>query len=150
MVDVRIIDLKPLNGAGIAAFVSWSDIGSSIRRTFDRLYAPNALKPGHGHNFILYQNETRDGATLLIGVLDRAPGGFDPDVKAVHVPGGRVIAASHRGDYASMPATYGRIHDEIKVRRLRRAPMSLEVYSDWDDDPAKVKTDLHVYLAVAI
>ena len=150
MVDVRSIDLKPQNGAGIAAFVRWADIGSSIRRTFDRLYAPNALKPGHGHNFILYQNETREGATLLIGVLDREPGGFDPDVKAVHVPGGRVIAASHRGDYASMPATYGRIHDEIKVRRLRRAPMSLEIYGDWDDDPANVKTDLHIYLGVAI
>jgi effector-binding domain-containing protein len=150
MVGVHIIDLKPQNGAGIEAIVRWADVGSSIRRTFDRLYAPDALKPGHGHNFILYQNETREGARLLIGVLDREAGSSDPDVKAVHVPGGRVITAPHWGSYASMPATYGRIHDDIKARGLRRAPMSLEVYGDWDADPAKMKTDLHIYLGMAI
>ena len=90
---MHIIDLKPHAGAGIEAFVRWADVGSAIRRAFDRLYGPGALNPGHGHNFILYQNETREGATLLIGVLDRDPGGGDPDVKAVHVPGGRVITA---------------------------------------------------------
>jgi len=150
MTDIRVIDLEPLTGAGIEAFARWADVGSSIRRTFDRLYAPDALTPGHGHNFILYQNETREGATLLIGVVDREPGGADPDVRAVHVPGGRVIKAPHWGDYASMPSTYAKIHDEMKIRRLRRAPMSLEIYGDWDDDPAKVRTDLHIYLGVAI
>lgn len=150
MTEIRIVDLNPQTGAGIEAFVLWADVGSSIRRTFDRLYAPDAMAPGHGHNFILYQNESREGAKLLIGVLDRVPGGRDPDVKAVHVPGGRMITAPHWGDYASMPATYGRIHDEMKSRCLRRAPMSLEIYGDWDDDPAKVKTDLHIYLGVAI
>lgn len=147
---MRIVDLKPQAGAGIEAFVRWADIGPSIRRTFDRLYAPDALTPGHGHNFILYQNETREGGTLTIGVLDREPGGGDPDVKAVHVPGGRVITAPHWGDYGSMSSTYTQIHDEMKVRKLKRAPMSLEIYGDWHDDPSKVKTDLHIYLAVAI
>lgn len=150
MTDIHIIDLKPQTGAGIEAFVRWADVGPSIRRTFDRLYAPGAMTPGHGHNFILYQNETREGGTLLIGVLDREPGGGDPDVKAVHVPGGRVITAPHWGDYASMPSTYNRIHDEMKVRRLKRAPMSLEIYGDWHDDSSKVRTDLHIYLGVAI
>jgi effector-binding domain-containing protein len=147
---MRIVDLKPQTGAGIETFIRWADIGPSIRRTFDRLYAPGALKDGHGHNFIFYQNETREGGTLLIGVLDREPGGADPDVKAVHVPGGRVLTAPHWGDYSSMPSTYNQMYDEMKARKLKRAPMSLEIYGDWDDDPSKVKTDLHLYLGVAI
>jgi effector-binding domain-containing protein len=147
---VRIVDLKPQTGAGIEAFVRWADIGPSIRKTFDRLYAPGAMKPGHGHNFILYTNETRGGGTLLIGVLDREPGGADPDVKAVHVPGGRVLATPHWGDYGSMPSTYKQMYDEMKERKLKRAPMSLEIYGDWYDDPSKVKTDLHIFLGVAI
>lgn len=150
MTDVRIIDLDPQTGAGIEAFVRWADVGSAIRRTFDRLYAAGALKPGHGHNFILYQNETREGGTLTIGVLDREPGGGDPDVKIVHVPGGRVITAAHWGDYGSMPTTYSQIHDALQARKLRRAPMSLEIYGDWHDDVSKVRTDLHIYLGVAI
>lgn len=147
---MRIVDLTPQTGAGIEAFVRWADIGPSIRRTFDRLYAPDALLPGHGHNFILYRNETREGAMLTIGVLGREPGGGDPDVKAVHIPGGRAITAPHWGDYASMPSTYNRIHDAIRAKGLKRAPVSLEIYGDWDDDPAKVKTDLHIYLATPI
>lgn len=42
---MRIVDLKPQAGAGIEAFVRWADIGPSIRRTFDRLYAPDAFGP---------------------------------------------------------------------------------------------------------
>lgn len=150
MTDTHIIDLAPMTGAGIEAYAKWSDLAPTIRSVFDRLYKPGALAPGHGHNFILYANETKEGATLTVGVLDRQPGGGDPDVKAAHVPGGRVITAPHMGDYAKMKDTYDVLHAEVKAKNLRRIWMSLEVYGDWDEDPAKVRTDLYLYLAVAI
>ena len=92
-VTSSIIDLAPMTGAGIQVYAKWPDVAPTIRATFDRLYKPGSLVPGHGHNFILYSNETKEGGTLLIGVLDREPGGNDPDVKAVHIPGGRTITA---------------------------------------------------------
>lgn len=150
MSDAQIIDLEPLTGAGIEVYAKWSDLASTIRAAFDRLYKPGALAPGHGHNIILYANEAKEGATLTIGVLDRQPGGADLDVKPAHIPGGRVITAAHMGDYAKMKDTYDVLHAEVKAKGLRRIPMSLEVYGDWDDDPAKVRTDLYLYLAVAI
>ncbi len=150
LTETRIIDLEPLFGAGIEVYARWPDVGATIRQTFDRLYKPGALAPGHGHNFILYSNETKEGGTLLIGVLDRTPGGVDPDVKAAHVPGGRVITATHWGDYAKMRDTYDVLHAEVKAKALRRIWMSLEIYGDWDNDLAKVRTDLHLYLAVAM
>lgn len=150
MTDVHIIDMAPMAGAGVEVYSTWPDLVSTIRATFDRLYKPGALAPGHGHNFILYSNETKEGATLLIGVLDRQPGGADPDVKPAHVPGGRVITAPHWGDYGRMRQTYDALHAEVAARGLRRIWMSLEVYGDWSDDPAKLRTDLSLYLAVAI
>ena len=150
LIETGIIDLEPKTGAGIEVHAKWPDVVPTIRATFDRLYKPGALVPGHGHNFILYTNETKEGATLLIGVLDRQPGGSDPDVKLAHVPGGRVITAPHWGDYAKMRGTYDVLHAEVKAKALRRIWMSLEVYGDWDSDPAKVRTDLYLYLAVAI
>lgn len=150
MTDTHIIDLAPMTGAGIEVYAKWSDLAPTIRSAFDRIYKPGALAPGHGHNFILYSNETKEGATLTVGVLDRQPGGGDPDVKAAHVPGGRVITAPHMGDYAKMKDTYDVLHAEVKAKNLRRIWMSLEVYGDWDEDPAKVRTDLYLYLAVAI
>ncbi|MEQ1780663.1 MAG: hypothetical protein ABMA14_04835 [Hyphomonadaceae bacterium] len=150
MTDTHIIDLAPMTGAGIEVYAKWPDVAPTIRATFDRLYKPGALVSGHGHNFILYSNETKEGGTLLIGVLDRTPGGADPDVKVAHIPGGRVITAAHMGDYAKMRGTYDVLHAEVKAKALRRIWMSLEVYGDWSDDPAKVRTDLYLYLAVAI
>jgi len=145
--SATILDLQPQSGAAIEVYSKWPDIGHTIRTTLDRLYAPGALVPGHGHNFILYSNETREGGTLLIGVLDRQPGGADPDVKAVTIPGGRVLTAPHWSDYGQMRATYDALHAEVKARGLQRIWMSLEVYGDWNSDAAKVRTDLYLYLA---
>lgn len=150
MVDPQIIDLEPLFGAGIEVYSKWPDLMPTIRTTFDRLYKAGALAPGHGHNFILYSDETKEGGTLLVGVLDRQPGGADPDVKAAHVPGGRVITAAHWGDYAQMWTTYDVLYAEVKAKGLKRIWKSLEIYGDWHDEPAKVRTDLYLYLAVGI
>jgi effector-binding domain-containing protein len=148
--DTHIIDLEPLYGSGIEVYAKWPDLTATIRATFDRLYKPGALAAGHGHNFILYSDETKDGGMLTIGVLDRQPGGVDPDVKAAHVPGGRVITAAHWGDYGQMRTTYDVLHAEVKAKGLKRIWKSLEVYGDWSDDPSKVRTDLYLYLAVGI
>jgi effector-binding domain-containing protein len=148
--ETRVIDLEPRIGAGIEVYARWDEVVAVIRKTFDRIYKPGALAPGHGHNFILYSNETKEGGTLLVGVLDREPGGADPEVKAAHIPGGRVITAPHWGDYGKMKQTYDVLHVELKARKLKRAPMSLEIYSDWSEDPTKVRTDLYIYLGVAI
>lgn len=61
-----------------------------------------------------------------------------------------MITATHWGDYAKMRGSYDVLHAEVKAKALRRIWMSLEVYGDWSNDPAKVKTDLYLYLAVAI
>lgn len=148
--DTHIIDLAPQSGAGIAVDVKWPDLVPAIGKTFDRVYKPGALVPGHGHNFILYSNETNEGGTATMGVLDRQPGGADPDVKPVHIPGGRVITATHWGSYTNMRSTYDLLHAEVKAKGLKRIWMSLELYGDMYDDPAKVRTDIYLYLATAI
>lgn len=150
MTDTHIIDLEPKAGAAIEVYSKWPDLVPTIRQTFDRIYQPGALAPGHGHNFILYTNETKEGGTLLVGVLDRQPGAADPDVKVAHIPGGRVITATHWGDYGNMRSTYDVLHAEVKAKGLKRIWTSLEIYGDWNNDPSKVRTDLYLYIGVAI
>jgi effector-binding domain-containing protein len=118
----------------------------AIRSLFSRVYTPGALTPGHGHNFILYRNETREGCTMTVGVLDRTPGGSDPDVKEIDIPAGRALTATHWGDYGRMRETYDVLHAEVAAQGLTRVWTSLEIYGDWFDDPAKVRTDLYLYL----
>jgi hypothetical protein len=49
-----------------------------------------------------------------------------------------------------MKTTYDALHAEVKAKGLKLTPLSLEIYGDWSDDPAKVRTDLYLYLAVGI
>jgi len=150
MTPIHIIDLAPQSGAGIEVRCPRQQLVPTIRQTFDRIYKPGALAPGHGHNFILYHGGDASEITMTIGVLERVPGGADSDVKLVHAPGGRVITATHWGDYGQMKTTYDALHAEVKARGLKLTPLSLEIYGDWSDDPAKVRTDLYLYLAVGI
>ena len=150
MTPIHIIDLAPQSGAGIEVRCPRQQLVPTIRQTFDRIYKPGVLAPGHGHNFILYHGGTPSEITMTVGVLDRTPGGADADVKPVHAPGGRVITATHWGDYGQMKTTYDALHAEVKARGLKLTPLSLEIYGDWSDDPAKVRTDLYLYLAVGI
>ena len=150
MTLVTVTDLQPQSGAGIEVTCQRTHLVTTIRQMFDRIYKPGALVPGHGHNFILYHGGSASEITMTVGVLDRSPGGADPDVKAAHAPGGRVITATHWGDYGQMKTTYDALHAEVKAKGLKLTPLSLEVYGDWSDDPTKVRTDLYLYLAVGI
>ena len=150
MTDVHVIDLEPQHGAGIEVPAKWADLKQTIQPLFGRLYKAGALLPGHGHNFILYRDETKEGCSMTVGVLDRQPGGVDPDVKPVHIPGGRVITAAHWGDYGKMRSTYDAINAELSAKGLKRIWQSMEIYGDWYDDLSKVRTDIYLYLAVQI
>ena len=145
-----IIDLAPQSGAGIEVVTPRTQLQAVIRQSFDRIYRPGVLAPGHGHNFILYHSGTPAELRMTVGVLDRVPGGGDSDVKAAHVPGGRVITATHWGNYGQMKTTYDALHADVEARGLKLAPPSLEVYGDWHEDASKVRTDLYLYLAVGI
>lgn len=150
MTLVTVTDLPPQSGAGIEVTCQRTYLVATIRQMFDRIYKPGALVPGHGHNFILYHGGTPSEITMTVGVLGRAPGGADADVKPAHAPGGRVITATHWGDYGQMKTTYDALHAEVKAKGLKLTTLSLEVYGDWSHDPTKVRTDLYLYLAVGI
>jgi len=150
MTDVHVLDLEPQHGAGIEVSATWASLRPMIRAQFDRLYKPGALVPGHGHNFILYRDETKEGCRMTVGILDRKPGGADPDIKPVHIPGGRVITATHWGDYGKMRETYDAINADLAAKKLKRIWQSMEIYGDWFDDLSKVRTDIYLYLAVGI
>jgi effector-binding domain-containing protein len=62
-------------------------------------------------------------------------------VKAVHVPGGRTLTTAHWGDYDKLDQTCQILVAESQVRGLKLAPLSLEIYGYWSDDPKEVRTD---------
>jgi effector-binding domain-containing protein len=60
-----------------------------------------------------------------------------------------VATTAHFGDYAKMAPAYAALEQWWTRNGRRPAGVSWEVYGDWDDDPAKVRTDIYFLLRPA-
>jgi effector-binding domain-containing protein len=60
-------------------------------------------------------------------------------------PSGEVVTTAHYGDYAAMAPAYAALERWCSTAGRRSGP-TWEVYGDWDDDPAKVRTDIYFLL----
>jgi effector-binding domain-containing protein len=78
-------------------------------------------------------------------VLPFRPGEIQP----VSTPAGEVATTAHFGDYAQMAPAYDALEQWWTGSGRRPAGVSWEVYGDWDDDPAKVRTDIYFLLRPA-
>lgn len=64
-----------------------------------------------------------------------------------HTPAGRAVVATHIGPYEKMGETYAACKKWIEENDLKLAGPSWEVYGHWDEDPAKLRTDIYHLLA---
>jgi effector-binding domain-containing protein len=75
---------------------------------------------------------------------------FEPAGSVVpsKLPGGRAAHTIHAGDYAAL----GEAHDAIArwCRVTQQAPSGTrwEIYGDWNEDPAKLQTDVYWSLEI--
>lgn len=61
-------------------------------------------------------------------------------------PAGEVATVAYFGDYAEMASGYAALDEWCAANGRRRAGVSWEVYGDWNDDPAKLRTDIYTLL----
>jgi effector-binding domain-containing protein len=71
------------------------------------------------------------------------------EIQPVSTPAGEVATTAHFGDYAQMAPAYDALEQWWTGSGRRPAGVSWEVYGDWDDDPAKVRTDIYFLLRPA-
>lgn len=90
------------------------------------------------HNIVVY----RDGlASIDVGVEVLGP--FEPsgEVVAATTPAGEAATTTHWGEYGEMKPAY-RALETWCASHHRTMNAAWEVYGDWDDDPAKRRTDI--------
>jgi effector-binding domain-containing protein len=83
---------------------------------------------------------------LEVGAI--VPGPFEPGATVVcsSTPSGLVATAAHFGPYDRLGEANEAIARFCDARGYRRAGPSWEVYGHWDDDPAKLRTDVYYLL----
>jgi effector-binding domain-containing protein len=98
-----------------------------------------------GHRVGLYQNvRTENGdmtfdCVIGVEVPHGAPEG--DGVKLHQTPAGRAATATYWGDYSDMHAVHEAIQQWCQANG-RNFGDNWEVYGDWNDDPAKRRTDV--------
>jgi effector-binding domain-containing protein len=143
--EVRVERVEPRRLAAIHATVSRRRLGAEIIALLDRVW-PIVRRQGvvTGHNVVIYYAGDLETVTVDVGV-EVAGFAASGDVNAVATPGGEVATAAHFGEYSDIVAAY-EVLDRWCAANGRRAGLRWEVYGDWDDDPAKRRTDVYFLL----
>jgi effector-binding domain-containing protein len=146
--DVRAERAQSRPLAAVHAEVARDRLGAEIIQLLNMVW-PVLRGQGvaTGHNVVVYHGENGGALTIDAGV--EVPAGFEPagDVRSAATPSGEAVTVAYFGDYTRMAPAYAAIEQWCAANGRRTAGVSWEVYGDWDDDPARRRTDIYFQLA---
>jgi effector-binding domain-containing protein len=147
--EVALRTVVPRPTAVVSQTTTWQQFPDVWRPLLDEVYGfvrgrEAELSPERGpevwRSAFLYLD---DRPTVEIGVLVSRP--FEPHGRVVpsRLPGGDVVTAIHRGDYAELGRTHGAVGEFIEAQGLVRVGPSWEIYGHWREDPSELETEVY-------
>lgn len=112
--------------------------------SLDKVYA--AVRAGHirqtGHNVMVYYPRTDGRVDIDCGV--ETEGRFQPvgEVAYCETPSGAAVTTAHIGPYDRLGASHSAIAAWSREHEHGLTGVCWEIYGDWEEDPAKLRTDL--------
>ena len=136
--------------AAVAAAARQAELPRVIPASLGKVHA--VLRAGDhgppGCNVVLYQPGADGGRAmdLRIGVRLSRPFAGEGDVQASETPAGDVAHVVYWGRYSEMHPAHQAAQTGAMREGHRLTGVSWEVYGDWADDPAKLRTDIYYQL----
>jgi effector-binding domain-containing protein len=145
--DVRTERAGPRSLAAMRTRTAPGRLGADIIRLLDVIWPVlRAQNAPTGHNVVIYHNAEDGVLTVDVGVEVLAGFRPDGDVRPAATPSGEVAATAHYGEYSQLAGAYQALEQWCAATGRRPAGVNWEVYGDWDDDPAKLRTDVYFLL----
>jgi effector-binding domain-containing protein len=145
--EVRTELTGPRTLAAVRAVTTPQRLSADIIRLLDQVW-PLLRRQGvrTGHNVVIYRTGT--GGELIIDAGVEVPEGFTAsgEVRPVDTPAGEAAATTHYGEYSDLSAAYAALERWCATSSRPPSGTSWEVYGDWDDDPARRRTDVYFLL----
>ena len=103
----------------------------------------------HGHNVFVYRPVSGDGSQVDVEFGVQVADRFADLGKVVcsQTPAGRVAHAVAYGPWEKLQTAHGALIAWCNEKGLERTSVNWEVYGDWEEDPAKRRTDVFHLLA---
>jgi effector-binding domain-containing protein len=141
----EVVTVAPRLVAVVRRQVAVGQVSKHIISWFDLVYAQ--VRAGkvrqQGHNVALYRPASTAGMLdvecgVEVGARFEAAG----EVVCSEIPGGRVIHSIHIGPYHLLGQTYDAAASFARREGLRQTGVNWEIYGDWNEDPARLRTDV--------
>lgn len=128
--------------------LKWSELGSNLIPLLDRVYVQVRMGKitQSGHNVFVYRDPREDGVTAEVGVEVSGPFEAIDDVVYSSTPSGEVASTLHIGPYSDLGGAYDALAQWCREQNRPRGKIYWEVYGDWNEDPAKLKTEVFYLL----
>ncbi|HEY3291528.1 MAG TPA: GyrI-like domain-containing protein [Anaerolineae bacterium] len=133
-----------------------NDLPQVIRMLFDKVYGelPKTKVKQTGQNVILYVGspeapamDSPEGMLIEAGVQVAAPFTDGGALISSATPAGNVATVAYYGPYDKMAPAYDALNKWCADNGYKPSGTSWEIYGDWEDDPAKLRTDIYLLLA---
>ena len=144
--EVIVEQVEARDVAAVEASATAETLADTIYRCLDQVWTVLREQDAKtDHNIVIYRDALR---TIEVGVEVLGPFTPSGDVGAVTTPAGEVATTAHWGEYKALHRAYAAL-EAWCVEHDRTMTGAWEVYGDWDDDPAKLRTDVFFQLAPA-
>lgn len=152
-VEVREVASQPL--AVVRDRATIQELGSKIGQLFPKVYAflKDSTVQQSGHNVVVYWDGegtellfTAEGVPIEVGVQVATAFAGEGAVVCSASPAGTVATTVHMGPYSQLYEAHQAVRDWCKAHNRRLAGPNWEVYGDWSDDPARLRTDVYYLL----
>ena len=144
--EVVVERVEPRQLAAARGSVASHDaLGSLIISLLDNVWPVlRAQGVKTGHNVVVYFGGSP--LQLAAGVQVFEPFHSSGVVQPLSTPAGEVATTAHWGDYSQMHGAYAALERWCAANHRKVAGVTWEVYGDWHDDPAQVRTNVYFLL----
>jgi len=145
--EVRLEQVRPRILAAVREIMAPGQVGARVIGLLDQVW-PVLREQGAraGHNVFVYHAGEDGMLTVDAGVEVFAGFTERGAVRRMATPAGQAATTAHYGDYSGLGAAYTAL--EEWCARTGRNPVGVnwEVYGDWTEDPARLRTDVYFLL----
>jgi effector-binding domain-containing protein len=142
--EISIVEAKPRPIAVVRITTVLATWPRQFMITLDKVYA--AVKAGrvrqNGQNVMVYRSREDGQVDIECGV--ETEGRFEPAGEVVYseTPSGITVTTAHIGPYGKLGTSYAALKEWSSRNGYRLTGTCWEVYGDWHEDPAKLRTDI--------
>lgn len=144
LTPISVVQAEPRPIAVVRVTMTLAEWPSQFMRHLDKVYA--AVKAGHvrqsGQNVMVYFPRTDGRFDIECGI--ETAGSFEPvgEVFYHQTPSGAAVAATHLGPYQQLRSSHRALTGWAQENGHRLSGVCWEIYGDWEEDPAKLRTDI--------